>query len=152
MIDYIQILMKKYNTYCKADYTVIYFTYKKMLYRVALDYIPFYMVKITYSSHKNGHKPKLQLNLNNDLKRYILKYYTVECLGYTHKILNKNSKYNNGYQVQRLEGIKQHDRIYKQHDSIPFWIAGDITDINGMQVQVKYQNAQICMLDTLARL
>lgn len=151
-MEQIQTLINKYHLLSKANYTVIYFTYKKLLYRVALDKIPHYMVKIVYSSHKNGYKPKLQLSLNNDLKRYILKYYKVDCLGYAQNIFAKNSKYNKGYQVQRLEGIRQHDRIYKQHDTTPFWIAGDITDSNGLQVQVKYQNAQICLIDTLTRL
>lgn len=145
--------LSKYNALSKADYTVIYFVYKKALYRVALDSIPQYMVTIKYSTRKSGHKAKLQLSLNNDIKRYILKYNnSVEYIGQVSTTLNNKSKYNRGYQVQRLEGKRQGDRVYKQYDSVPFYEGGDITDTNGKQIQVKFENAQIVMLNTLARL
>lgn len=141
-----------YEKHNKADYLIMYFSYKKLLYRVKLDYIPSYMVRLARTSHKNGYKQKLQLALNNDIKKYLLKYYKVECLGYKNDLIKKSSKYNTGYQVQRLEGIRQKDRIYKQYDNVPFYKNGDIQDKQGNQIQVKYENAQICLIDTLARL
>lgn len=145
--------LNKYNALSKADYTVIYFIYKKSLYRVAFDKIPSYMVVLKHSTHASGYKAKLQLYMNNNTKRYILKYNnSVEYVGQADVIFSKNSKYNRGYQVQRLEGKRQNDRIYKQYDSVPFYEGGDITDTNGKQIQVKFENAQIVMLNTLARL
>ena len=70
--------LNTYEKYNKADYLALYFSYKKMLYRIRLDHIPIYMVKLMYTSHKNGYKQKLQLSLNNSIKQYLLKYGNTE--------------------------------------------------------------------------
>lgn len=142
-----QRMIKLYRQYSGADSYIIGFVYKHELYMIEVDEIMPRQMQVLHTSHKNGYQPKLQLVLNNHLKEQFIRKGAT-CLGSEEIVMN--GEFNKGVEFERLicemNGIE-----FRGKDSVGFWVGGDV-EINGRQVQVKFQGAQIVAEKTLKRL
>ncbi len=69
------------------------------------------------------------------------------CLG-NEDILN--GKYNRGVEFERIIS-EMNGQAFRGKDNVPFYVEGDL-EINGKQVQIKFNGAQIVAERTLKRL
>lgn len=138
-------LLREYHRHSKADYYLIGFEYKGTLWLASINKIMPRYTAITYTSHKNGHKRKLQLNLSSKVKRQLVKH----SIPLGNMDLLKGGM-NKGIELEKLiYGL--YGQKYKGHNNIPFYKDGDI-NINGLKVQVKFENAQIVLENTIKKL
>lgn len=142
-----QRMIKLYRQYSGADSYIIGFVYKHELYMIEVDEIMPRQIQVLHTSHRNGYQPKLQLVLNNHLKEQFIRKGATH-LGSEEMVMNK--EFNKGVEFERLicemNGIE-----FRGKDNVGFWAGGDV-EINGKQVQVKFQGAQIVAEKTLKRL
>lgn len=140
-------MIKNYRKFSGAESYIIGFVYKHMLYMIKVAEIMPRHMQVLHSSHKNGYQPKLQLVLNNSHKEQFIRKGAT-CLGSEDLVMN--GQYNKGVEFEKLicemNGIE-----FRGKDSVGFWVGGDV-EINGEQIQVKFQGAQIVAEKTLERL
>ena len=139
-------MIKNYRKFSAADGYIIGFVYKKELYAAMVQEImPRYMKVEREASKKGGHR-KLQLRLNNKYMEQLIRK-GAQCLGSEDLLIGE---YNKGVEFEKLiferSGIE-----YRGKDSVGFWVAGDI-EIDGRQIQVKLNGAQIVVETTLENL
>lgn len=140
-------MIKNYRRFSGADAYIIGFIYKHQLYMIQVDEIMPRQMQVLHSSHKNGYQPKLQLVLNNKLKEQLIRKGAI-LLG--SEELVTNGEYNNGVEFEKL--ISEMNGIeFRGKDNIGFWVGGDL-EIDGKQIQVKFQGAQIVAEKTLKNL
>lgn len=139
-------MIKNYRKFSASDAYVLGFIYKHELYFATVDEIaPRFMKVERESSKKGGHK-KLQLRLNTQHKESLIKKGAI-CLGSENLLIGE---YNKGVEFERLV-YKMNNQTYRGKDNVGFWVAGDIT-IDGKEVQVKLNGAQIVVENTLENL
>ena len=139
-------MIKNYRKFSAADGYIIGFVYKKELYAATVkEIMPRFMKVERESSKKGGHK-KLQLRLNNKYMEQLIKA-GANHLGNESLLMGE---YNKGVEFERL--ISEQNGIeYRGKDSVGFWVAGDI-EIDGKQIQIKLNGAQIVVETTLENL
>jgi hypothetical protein len=140
-------MIKNYRKFSGAESYIIGFTYKHMLYMIKVaEIMPRYM-SVQHSSSKTGRVPKLQLTINNSHKEQMIRKGAI-CLGSEDLIVCDDL--NKGFAFERLVsefyGIE-----YRGQDNVGFWVGGDL-EVNGEQIQIKFQGAQIVAEKTLERL
>ena len=138
--------IRKYRKYSAADAYIIGFTYGHNLYAAMVDEIAPRFMRVERESSKKGGKEKLQLRLTNKDKEYLMRN-GAECLGADTLLIGD---YNKGVEFERIISEKN-GMEYRGKDSVGFWVAGDIC-IDGKEVQVKLEGAQIVVYSTLERL
>lgn len=136
--------LKIYHQFSKADSYIIGFLYDTDLYIVEVEKLFPRWIKVERSSSKNGGGKKLQLRLTKAHKEAFLRKNAIKIGNVVDLIGNK--------------GNALEDKIYSLYGQIktrkanePFFKCGDI-NINGKEVQVKFENAQIATFKTLERL
>lgn len=140
-------MIRNYRKFSGADSYIIGFVYKHLLYMIEIaELMPRHM-KVLHTSHKNGYQPKLQLVLNNSHKEQFIRKGAI-CLG--SEELVTNGQYNKGVEFERLVCEMNHIE-FRGKDNVGFWVGGDI-EINGRQIQVKFQGAQVVAEKTLENL
>lgn len=139
-------MIRNYRKFSAADGYILGFIYKKMLYCIQVAEIMPRFMKVEKESSKKGGKQKLQLRLNNKYMEQLIKQGAI-CLGNQEIISNGNNK-----------GVNFENLIYtlnnqqpRPKDNIGFWVSGDI-NINGKELQIKLNGAQIVMENTLKNL
>ena len=140
-------MIKNYRKFSGAESYIICFVYKHMLYMIKVaEIMPRYM-SVQHSSSKTGRVPKLQLTINNSHKEQMIRKGAI-CLGSEDLVVCDDL--NKGFAFERLVsefyGIE-----YRGQDNVGFWVGGDL-EVNGEQIQVKFQGAQIVAEKTLERL
>lgn len=141
-----QTMIRNYRRFSAAEAYIIGFTYKHTVYAIMVDEImPRYM-RVEHESSKKGGAAKLQLRLPNQYKEQLLHRGAV-ALG-SEDILN--GEYNKGVEFERLIS-EMNGQPFRGKESVGFWVEGDI-EIDGKQVQVKFNGAQIVVEKTLHRL
>ena len=140
-------MIKNYRKFSGAESYIIGFIYKHQLYMIKVaEIMPRYM-SVQHSSSKTGRVPKLQLTINNSHKEQMIRKGAI-CLGSEDLIVCDDL--NKGFAFERLVsefyGIE-----YRGQDNVGFWVGGDL-EVNGEQIQVKFQGAQIVAEKTLERL
>jgi hypothetical protein len=103
-------------------------------------------MRVERECSKKGGKEKLQLRLRNKDMEYLIRK-GAECLGGEEMLIGE---YNKGVEFERLV-YTTNGQEYRGKDSVGFWVAGDI-EIDGKQVQVKLNGAQIVVYSTLENL
>lgn len=141
-----QTYLKNYKKYSAADYYLIGFFYKKVLYIGKLDELKPRFVAIGHAASKAGGGEKLNLYLPNKRKEELIRKGAIA-------ICNKDefdTSIGKGWAFEKLVnelcGFE-----WEGQDTVPFYKAGDIT-INGKEVQLKFEGAQIVAEKTLQRL
>jgi hypothetical protein len=140
-------MIKNYRKFSGAESYIIGFTYKHMLYMIKVaEIMPRYM-SVQHSSSKTGRVPKLQLTINNSHKEQMIRKGAI-CLGSEDLVVCDDL--NKGFAFERL--VSEYYGIeYRGQDNVGFWVGGDL-EVNGEQIQIKFQGAQIVAEKTLERL
>ena len=140
-------MIRNYRKFSAADAYILGFEYKHIIYMVIVDEImPRYM-KVERESSKKGGKKKLQLRLCKQYKEQLLRKGAI-ALG-DESILN--GTYNNkGVEFEKLI-FNRYNQEFRGKDNVGFWKAGDI-EIDGKQIQIKLNGAQIVVENTLQKL
>ena len=141
-----QTMIKNYRKFSASDAYALGFIYKHDLYMAMVDEIAPRFMKVERESSKKGGKQKLQLRLNNSHMESLIRKGAV-CLGSEEMLIGE---YNKGVEFERLV-YEINNQTYRGKDNVGFWVAGDI-EIDGKQVQVKLNGAQIVVENTLENL
>ena len=141
-----QTMIKNYRKFSASDEYILGFVYNHELYMATVEEIAPRFMKVERESSKKGGHRKLQLRLNAQHKASLIKKGAI-CLGSEDLLIGK---YNKGVEFERLI-YQNNNQIYRGKDNVGFWVAGDIT-INGKEVQVKLNGAQIVVENTLENL
>ena len=143
-----QTMIRNYRKFSAADSYIIGYNYKGTIFATEIDEIPPRFMKVERESSKKGGKQKLQLRLNNKYKEQLMKKGAVEVCGadeLTDEVL-KNKGVVFEKKIYELNG-----QIFRGKDNVGFWVAGDI-ELNGKQIQIKLEGAQIVVENTLKNL
>ena len=136
-------LKKWYHTYSKADKYLLMYEYNGIIYGKFYTRIP---SNFLYVRYRHG-KSDLYINFNtNSKKQKMLKGSIV--FGTIDEI--QSDKYNQGVMAEKLV-YDFYGKRWKGKDNTPFYKAGDI-EIEGEQIQIKYQHARMAYGATLKRL
>lgn len=139
-------MIKNYRKFSAAEGYALGFVYKHNLYVAFVDEIAPRFMNVERESSKKGGKQKLQLRLRNRHMETLIRK-GAECLGDEAMLIGD---YNKGVEFERI--ISERNGIeYRGKDSVGFWVAGDV-EINGKQIQVKLNGAQIVVENTLENL
>lgn len=148
-------ILEKYNTTKANELYKICFEYNKVMYVYTTKELP-----QNYLYIKNRHNKKyIQLRINKAFKEYVLnnEQENVEILctkkEYEQKKKQYSKKYNKIFNNGTIfEVLCKHlyNQRYTGHDTTPYNIAGDIR-VNGVEIQLKFQNAQVVAFDTVKR-
>lgn len=139
-------MIKNYRKFSAADSYILGFIYKHAVYMVEVKEIMPRYIRVEHESSKKGGCAKLQLRLPKKYQEQLLKKDAI-CLG-NEKILN--GKYNKGVEFERLIS-EINGQTFRGKDNVPFYIEGDL-EIDGRQVQIKFNGAQIVAERTLKKL
>jgi hypothetical protein len=139
-------MIRNYRKFSAADAYILGFIYQHNAYMVEVeDIMPRYM-KVERCSMQNGGARKLQFRLNNQYKEELIRKGAT-CIGSEDVVIGD---YNKGVEFERLV-YEMNGQTYRGKDSVGFWVAGDI-NINGRELQVKFEGAQIVVETTLENL
>ena len=139
-------MIKNYRKYSAADAYILGFIYNHVVYAVEVAEIMPRFMRVEHESSKKGGCAKLQLRLPKRYQEQLLKKGAI-ALG-SEDILN--GEYNKGVEFERII-TELNGQTFEGKDSVPFYVKGDLT-INGKEVQVKFNVAQIVVERTLKRL
>ena len=139
-------MIKNYRKFSAANAYILGFEHKHSIYFIMVDEIaPRYMT-VERESSKKGGAQKLQLRLRKAHKEELIRKGATYMGG--EEILI--GRYNKGIEFERLIS-EMNGQEFRGKDNVGFWVAGDI-EIDGKQVQVKLNGAQIVVETTLERL
>ena len=139
-------MIRQYRRFSAAEDYIIGFEYQHTVYAVMVDEIMPRFMRVEHESSKKGGAAKLQLRLPNKYKEQLLRKGAVALGG--EEILV--GEYNKGVEFERLIS-EMNGQTFRGKESVGFWVEGDI-EIDGKQVQVKFNGAQIVVERTLHRL
>ena len=151
-------MRKEYEQFTAAQGYAIGFHVGDDVYCTMLDKIPRRYTTIQKESRSNGGGYGLYIKVTNpkfkaELLRSAVKVGTLADLVDTEGHTNANGKqvfYNKGVMFEKLVW-EQQGQTFRGKDSVRFHQSGDI-NINGKEIQVKYEWARICYDRTLKNL
>ena len=142
-----QTMIRQYRRFSGADGYIVGFEYKKNIYIIEVAEIMPRWMSVQHSSSRTGRVPKLQMSINNKAKEQFIRKGAT-CLGSEDLIICDDL--NKGFAFERL--VSEYYGIeYRGQDNVGFWVGGDL-EVDGEQIQIKFQNAQIVSERTLERL
>ncbi len=139
--------IRYYRKFSGADKYILGFPYKKNIYMIILDEIMPRYTTVLRASTKNGGGEKLQISLDNAKKEQLIRKGAI-CLG-SEELVNEIPN-NKGVSFERMV-YRHFGQEPREKDSVGFWVGGDI-NIDGVEYQVKFGNAQIVAFSTLKNL
>lgn len=134
--------IRYYRKFSAADAYIIGFTYRKQTYLAEVKEIPPRYMKVERESTSNGGGEKLQLRLNNKAMEELIRKGACP--------IEFTPNGNKGVEFER-EVYRLNGQTPRPKDNIGFWVSGDIT-LDGKEVQVKFNGAQIVTFSTLHNL
>jgi hypothetical protein len=141
-----QTMIKNYRKFSAADAYILGFIYKHFVYMIQVDEIMPRFMRVEHESSKKGGAEKLQFRLPQKYQEQLIKKGAT-CLG-SEEILN--GRYNKGVEFERIIS-ELNGQEFRGKDNVPFYVEGDL-NINGKEVQVKFNGAQIVCVRTLKKL
>lgn len=140
-------MINLYATMAAAHKYLVGYVLGGYLYYVMFDgMIPDELLKLDRASSKRGGYAKIRVRLDTKAK-LMLKNRAI-CLGKA-EMMDYDDNYNKGEHFERLITERLTGSTWNK-DSRPFWEAGDI-ELNGEQVQVKLDNAELTNERTLTK-
>ena len=139
-------MIRQYRRFSAADGYILGFEHNKQVYAIQVDEIMPRFMRVEHESTKKGGAPKLQLRLTKAYREELLRKGAILLGGV--EILN--GQYNKGVEFERLIS-ERHGQEFRGKENVGFWIEGDL-EINGKQIQIKFNGAQIVVERTLHRL
>ena len=142
-------MIKAYTEMAAAHKYLVGFEYENRLwYVMEAGMIRDDMLKGDRAAQSKGGMLKVRVRLSAKLKAMLVHTGKAILLGAA-DLLNTNDKYNRGERFERLVTEQLAGETWVK-DSIPFNVAGDIR-LNGEEVQVKFDGAELTNERTLAR-
>lgn len=132
-----------YEKFNKAEKYIIGFAHKGKLYMQMVEHINPDMVTLETASKNQG--VSLRFRPRSAHKAEML--LEAICLGAVDMLLD--SKYNKGEMFEKI--VTEYYGQEWVKDNVPFHKAGDI-NVDGVEIQIKFQNAAFCTSNTLQRL
>lgn len=128
-----QTMIKWYKHFNASDRYLVAFESDHELYYTEMASIPPRMIQVTRMSERLGGSPKLQMILNVQQKRQLVKKGAIKIDELPEITVNGDTNFGRRFEqyISEKNGIE-----YKGHDRIGFWADGDIT-INGIKYQLK---------------
>ena len=139
-------MIKNYRKFSAADSYILGFEYKHNIYAIEISEIPPRYMTVERESSKKGGSAKLQLRLKKTYKEQLLRKGAM-LIG-NEDILK--GQYNKGVEFERIIS-EMNGQEFRGKENVGFWVEGDL-EINGRQVQIKFNGAQIVVEKTLERL
>ena len=139
-------MIRQYRRFSAAEAYVLGFEYNKVIYAVMVDEIMPRFMRVEHESTKKGGAAKLQLRITKPLKEQLLRKGAV-ALGSADILVGE---YNRGVEFERIIS-EMNGHTFRGKENVGFWVEGDV-EIDGKQVQVKFNGAQIVVEKTLHRL
>lgn len=139
-------MIRNYRKFSAADSYILGFIYKHEVYMIEVkEIMPRYM-RVEHESSKKGGCAKLQLRLPQNYQKQLIRKGAV-CLGSEEML---NGEYNKGVEFERIVS-ELNGQTFRGKDNVPFYVEGDL-EIDGRQVQIKFNGAQIVVERTLNKL
>lgn len=141
-------MITAYNTFTKAVKYIIGFVLANNVYYFMDDEIPFDFFKLDHASSARGGMAKVRIRLNKEAKLNLVYSGKAVKIGVADDLLDET--YNKGLMFEKIITETFTNEKWVK-DSLPFWMGGDIT-LNGEEVQIKFDGAELTNEKTLARL
>lgn len=139
-------MIRNYRKFSAADSYILGFIYKHEVYMIEVkEIMPRYM-RVEHESSKKGGCAKLQLRLPQNYQKQLIRKGAI-CLGSEEML---NGEYNKGVEFERIIS-ELNGQTFRGKDNVPFYVEGDL-EIDGRQVQIKFNGAQIVVERTLEKL
>ena len=142
-------MINRYNALAVATAYIVGFVLNGMLYYTMSAHIADEFLKLDRMSSKRGGWAKIRVKLTSADRKALVECGKAIMLG-SADLLDTADKYNKGERFERIITERLTGETWVK-DSIPFNVAGDIT-LNGEQVQVKFDGAELTNERTLMRL
>jgi len=142
-------MITTYNTLSAAHKYIVGFTQYGALWYVLTDDLMDEMLKLDHASSKRGGMAKIRVRLSSALRKALIASGAAVKLGGA-ELLDTDDRYNRGERFERIITEQLTGGCWVK-DSVPFWVAGDIT-LHGEQVQVKLDGAELTNEKTLGAL
>lgn len=139
-------MIKNYRKFSAADSYILGFEYKHNIYAIEIEEIPPRYMTVEHESSKKGGAAKLQLRLKKAYREQLIRKGAT-LIG-TEDILI--GEYNKGVEFERVIS-EMNGQEFRGKENVGFWVEGDL-EIDGKQIQIKYNGAQIVVEKTLERL
>lgn len=139
-------MIRNYRKFSAADAYILGFEYKHSIYYIMVDEIPPRYMTVERESSKKGGAQKLQLRLKKAYREQLIRKGAT-LIG-NEDILN--GQYNKGVEFERIIS-EMNGQEFRGKENVGFWVEGDL-EIDGRQVQIKFNGAQIVVETTLKRL
>ena len=139
-------MIKNYRKFSAADSYILGFEYKHNIYSIMIDEIPPRFMAVERESSKKGGARKLQLRLRKAHKEQLIRKGAT-LIG-NEEILK--GQYNKGVEFERIIS-EMNGQEFRGKENVGFWVEGDL-EIDGRQVQIKFNGAQIVVETTLENL
>ena len=143
-------MINLYNALSVADAYIVGFVLNHLLYYVRFeDHLPTEILKFDHASSKRGGMAKVRVRLSSQFRHEMVTNGQAILLGDESLILTPD-RYNKGERFERVITETLTATAWVK-DSVPFNVAGDI-ELNGKQIQVKLDNAELTNEKTLKRI
>ena len=142
-------MIKLYNLLSAANAYIIGFVMNGILYYVMQEHINDAYLKMDRMSSKRGGWAKIRVRVSSDEMWKLVNSGAAIALGAA-SMLNFEDKYNDGEHFERVITEMFTDKKWEK-DSVPFNVAGDIS-VNGKEIQIKFNGAELTNEKTLSRL
>ena len=140
--------IRNYRRFTGAEEYIVGFIYGHNLYAIQVEELmPRWMVMKAESSR---HAEKLQMNLKAKHKRELINK-GAELICTEEEFLQMNDLRNKGFTFERLVFDLNGQGAEWSRDNVRFDKCGDI-NINGVEIQIKFENAQIVTVPTIKKL
>ena len=139
-------MIKNYRKFSAANAYILGFEYKHNIYYIMIDEIPPRYMTVERESSKKGGAQKLQLRLKKAYKEQLIRKGATY-MGDESILIGQ---YNKGVEFERLIS-EMNGQAFRGKENVGFWVEGDL-EIDGRQVQIKFNGAQIVVETTLERL
>jgi hypothetical protein len=139
-------MIKNYRKFSAANAYILGFEYKHSIYYIMIDEIPPRYMTVEHESSKKGGAAKLQLRLKKAYKEQLIRKGATY-MGDESILIGQ---YNKGVEFERLIS-ELNGQAFRGKENVGFWVEGDL-EIDGRQVQIKFNGAQIVVEKTLERL
>lgn len=143
-------MIRRYEALSAAAAYIIGFVQNGLLYYILTAEIADDFLKLDHMSSKRGGWAKIRVKLSAANRKALIANGQAVLLGAAADLLNTADKYNKGERFERVitETLTAEKWV---KDSVPFNVAGDIT-LNGQQIQIKLDGAELTNEKTLARM
>ena len=141
-------MVAMYHKHSAAQSYILGFTRDSVVYMVELAFSELARYfKADHMSSKRGGYNKIRIRLGKLDKIELVSSGKAIALAAENE-LKADSHHNVGENYERL--VTEHYGKTWEKDSVPFWVAGDIT-VDGKEIQIKFDGAELTNEKTLAR-